>query len=167
APALRAPAFQLHLPCPLLAPLRHRAPRHLRLLMGAKRTFRIRVSRTGFDPRRTFSRDDIAGQRGFGLPLDWHAGLLAVQPLDDGDFVPSLNQTRRNVGPVGTPMVFMNYRPKMSDTQHFERFAEECERLAQKQVYPRDRKALLLMAKAWLLLAEHAFSSAEHQSRAH
>jgi hypothetical protein len=47
----------------------------------------------------------------------------------------------------------------MSDTGHFERFAEECARLAQKQVYPRDRKALLLMAEAWLLLAEHGFSS--------
>jgi hypothetical protein len=45
----------------------------------------------------------------------------------------------------------------MSDTQHFEKFAAECERLARKQVYPRDRKALLLMAEAWLLLAEHAF----------
>ena len=45
----------------------------------------------------------------------------------------------------------------MSGTEHFERFAEECTRLAQKQVYPRDRKSLLLMAEAWLLLAEHAF----------
>jgi hypothetical protein len=49
----------------------------------------------------------------------------------------------------------------MSDTRHFESFADECTRLAQKQVYPRDRKALLLMAEAWLLLAEHAFSSTE------
>jgi hypothetical protein len=49
----------------------------------------------------------------------------------------------------------------MLDTEHFERFAEECTRLAQKQVYPRDRKALLLMAEAWLLLAEHAFSTAD------
>jgi hypothetical protein len=49
----------------------------------------------------------------------------------------------------------------MSDTGHFERFAEECTRLAQKQVYPRDRKALLLMAEAWLFLAEHAFSPME------
>jgi hypothetical protein len=47
----------------------------------------------------------------------------------------------------------------MSDTGHFERFAEECARLALKQVYPKDRKALLLMAEAWLLLAEHGFSS--------
>src|SRR5262249_13318045 len=37
----------------LLAPLRRRATRHLRLLMGAKRTFRIRISRAGFDPERT------------------------------------------------------------------------------------------------------------------
>ena len=51
----------------------------------------------------------------------------------------------------------------MSDTGHFEKFAEECTRLAQKQVYPRDRKALLLMAEAWLLLAENAFSSTEHR----
>jgi hypothetical protein len=49
----------------------------------------------------------------------------------------------------------------MPDTEHFERFAAECTRLAQKQVYPRDRKALLLMAEAWLLVAEHAFSSAD------
>src|SRR5215470_7347261 len=53
----------------------------------------------------------------------------------------------------------------MSDTGHFERFAEECTRLAQKQVYPRDRKALLLMAEAWLLLAENAFSSTEHREK--
>lgn len=50
---------------------------------------------------------------------------------------------------------------QMSDTEHYERFAAECERLARKQVYPRDRKALLLMAEAWLLLAEHAFRSSE------
>lgn len=55
---------------------------------------------------------------------------------------------------------------QMSGTEHYERFAAECERLAKKQVYPRDRKALLLMAEAWLLLAEHAFSEAEHTERA-
>jgi hypothetical protein len=51
----------------------------------------------------------------------------------------------------------------MAYTGHYERFAAECERLAQKQVYPGDRKALLLMAGAWLLLAEHTVSSAEHR----
>ena len=49
----------------------------------------------------------------------------------------------------------------MLDTRHFERFAAECMRLAQQQPYPRDRRALLLMAEAWLLLAEDAFSPAE------
>jgi len=53
----------------------------------------------------------------------------------------------------------------MSDTGHVERFADECTRLAAKQAYPRDRKALLLMAEAWLLLAEHAFLSREQPSR--
>jgi hypothetical protein len=49
----------------------------------------------------------------------------------------------------------------MRDVTHFERFAEECIRLAQKQVYSRDRKILLLMARAWLLLAENTFSAAD------
>jgi hypothetical protein len=49
----------------------------------------------------------------------------------------------------------------MADTSHFEKFAEECLRLSQKQVYPRDRKVLLLMAQAWMLLCEHAFTPAE------
>lgn len=49
----------------------------------------------------------------------------------------------------------------MRDVTHFARFAEECMRLAQKQVYSRDRKVLLLMAKACLLLAENRFSAAE------
>jgi hypothetical protein len=52
----------------------------------------------------------------------------------------------------------------MLDPEHFERFAAECTRLAQKQVYPRDRKALLLMAEAWLFLAEDAFSTADETS---
>jgi hypothetical protein len=52
------------------------------------------------------------------------------------------------------------------DTTHFERFAAECERLARKQVYAKDRKALLLMAEAWLFLAEHAFSEAEQAEQA-
>jgi hypothetical protein len=39
----------------------------------------------------------------------------------------------------------------------FETFAEECERLAKKQHSDRDRKALLRMATAWLLLAEQQF----------
>jgi hypothetical protein len=54
----------------------------------------------------------------------------------------------------------------MSDTRHFERFAAECMRLAQQQPYPRDRRALLLMAEAWLLLAEDAFSPAEEAEEA-
>ena len=55
----------------------------------------------------------------------------------------------------------------MSDTTHFERFAEECMRLAQQQQpYPRDRRALLLMAEAWLLLAEDAFSPTEEAEEA-
>jgi hypothetical protein len=49
----------------------------------------------------------------------------------------------------------------MQDTSYYEKFAEECLRLSQKQVYPRDCKVLLLMAEAWLLLREHQFSSAE------
>jgi len=49
----------------------------------------------------------------------------------------------------------------MSDISHFEKFTSECERLARKQVHPRDRKALLLIAEAWLLLAEHSFSETE------
>jgi hypothetical protein len=49
----------------------------------------------------------------------------------------------------------------MAYTAHYEKFADECIRLAQKQVYPKDRKALLLMAEAWLFLAEHAFSETE------
>jgi hypothetical protein len=49
----------------------------------------------------------------------------------------------------------------MQDTSHFEKFADECLRLSQKQAYPRDRKVLLLMAHAWLLLSEHAFFPAE------
>ena len=48
----------------------------------------------------------------------------------------------------------------MLDVAHFEKFADECLRLAEKQVYERDTRALLLMAQAWLLLAEHAFSGA-------
>jgi hypothetical protein len=51
----------------------------------------------------------------------------------------------------------------MMDTEHFERFAEECTRLAKKQVYARDQKALLLMAEAWLFLAEHNFSPADER----
>jgi hypothetical protein len=49
----------------------------------------------------------------------------------------------------------------MRDVAHFERFAEECTCLAQKQVYSRDGNILLLMAQAWLLLAENAFSAAD------
>jgi hypothetical protein len=49
----------------------------------------------------------------------------------------------------------------MADTGPFERFAAECERLAKKQVSPKDRKVLLLMAQAWLLLEEDRFSQAE------
>jgi hypothetical protein len=54
----------------------------------------------------------------------------------------------------------------MTYTAHYEKFSEECLRLAQKQVYPRDRKALMLMAEAWLLLAEHAFSEGAQSKEA-
>jgi hypothetical protein len=49
----------------------------------------------------------------------------------------------------------------MQNTSYYEKFAEECLRLSQKQAHPRDCKVLLLMAEAWLLLQEHQFSSAE------
>jgi hypothetical protein len=56
----------------------------------------------------------------------------------------------------------------MQDTSHFEKFADECLRLSQKQVYPRDRKVLLLMAQAWLLLSEHAFiTELRHEQSPH
>ena len=52
----------------------------------------------------------------------------------------------------------------MSGTGHYETFAGECTRLSQKQVSQRDKKALLLMAQAWLLLAEHAFIPGDEKS---
>ena len=38
----------------------------------------------------------------------------------------------------------------------FVKFADECERLAKKQPSQRDRRALMRMAEAWLLMAELA-----------
>jgi hypothetical protein len=52
----------------------------------------------------------------------------------------------------------------MSGIHHYETFAEECTRLSQKQVSQRDKKVLLLMAQAWLLLAEHVFIPAEEDT---
>ncbi len=44
------------------------------------------------------------------------------------------------------------------------KFADECERLAMKQPSQRDRRALLRMAEAWLLMAELAHLHEEDRS---
>src|SRR5262249_1778447 len=67
---------------------------------------------------------------------------------------------------VGTPMVFSNCRPKCR-IPNILRGLPNSVRGWRKSKSTQETGKLLLMAEAWLLLAEHAFSSVEHQSRAH